>query len=179
VDWISLVDQLTSLDSEPEPAEQEDVHQSLILSMDDHHGEFLTHKDCIFYISMVDSSSSLDLEDLNLVIVGPTGYRYPVLQFTRLSDRVACTFRPLLPGTYVLSGFYRDVFHIQGSPSLLMISRDYQKQITRPILTLDVELMDSPSGLPSTSQEPSLESRKPWGVCCNTRTEQVILLSVI
>lgn len=162
-EWpTSLVNQVDELVADsPVSSSQRSSHlyKSMLLSIGSLEG-WRTGFNCTFSVYAAFPATTKDLEDLNIVLVGPGGMLTPMLQYTRLSDRIICTFVPLVPGPYTINAFYRSVFLIEGCPILLHVSRDYNKHPTRSIVDINT-LVDGHS------------SRKPWGIACNTRTEQV------
>jgi hypothetical protein len=168
VDWpSSLVEAVDRLllepSSTPPPSRRRDhLESSLFLTMDQQ--PLWTFRNLTITIYAEDPGTTRDIEDLNIVIVGPHGQHQPIIQYTLLSDRIICTFRPLVPGAYTINAFYRYLYLIVGCPILVNVSRQYQPS-PRSIVTMDLSSLDSTWDADS--------SRKPWGIACNTSTEQV------
>jgi len=155
--------------------EDSDQHRHLFLSTTTSSSRdcVVTSSDVTFFIFTdfkEGSSSSLDLTKLEITVVGPTGCLVSINQKTRLSDRIAVVCRPLIPGRHTIK-VYHGQRHIQGSPSELLVSKNYLDATNRrPIVTMDLELKPDPTNSPAAT---TLERRKPWGVACNANTEQV------
>ena len=103
----------------------------------------------------------MDLDKkLSVTIVGPSGHHLPILRMTNLWDRVASSFKPLLPGNYTINATVnaaarKDVV-VRGTPAIVTISRDYFSQPLRRIVSWDMD-----------------KETKPWGICNNPKTEQI------
>jgi tripartite motif-containing protein 71 len=162
LDWESLEDELERLLSS-------DEHRHLLtpspLPLDSYINYstsstqlFLCMKDVTFYVGAEGPATLRDLEQVAVTIMGPTGCSLPVLQFTSLSDdSVAVTFRPFLPGFHTIEVFH-GVEHIKGCPAQMLISRNYTESSLRAVVSWD--------------HRPVLQA-KPWGLSCNTNTEQL------
>ena len=126
-------------------------------------------EDCVFFIQL-GAGGTLELTTLNCFVTGPSGCRYPVTlsPVPRLHQH-RCVFRPLESGLHVGVVSFGP-FHLPGSPFHTMVTRDYSS-ITRPLVSLDVEL-DSSHSTPSNSSDP-IKVRKPWGITSNQNTEEV------
>jgi len=139
-------------------------------------GTNFTFSDCVFVIEGMGSKTVEDdgFEDcpsiLDIQIVGPSGQLCPI-EFDAYYDSLRCTFRPVEIGLHhgkVLS----EGKHVQGSPFNTIICRDYENVTEKwnPVVSMDIELT-------SIFEEDSLslEIKKPWGIACISKTEQIVV----
>ena len=141
----------------------------ITLSIGDHpHHLLKTQTDCHFYLKPQDPATTKDVQKIAITIVGPTEFSLPLINYTTLSDVVVGTFRPLLPGLHTIEAFY-GTHLLQGCPTQFLVSRNYEGPIRR-IISWDMEIPDSSSE--------AVQIRRPWGICCNTKTEQVGIILI-
>ncbi|XP_021954400.1 E3 ubiquitin-protein ligase TRIM71 [Folsomia candida] len=131
-------------------------HISLVLPFQ----SFLTSEDAMFLITAQKPATQQDLERLAIVIVGPNNVALPILNNTAVSeDGILYTFRSVIPGIHTIDIFHNAIHPIRGCPMQILFSRNYQRLTS--ILTW--ELPDKASS----------DICNPWGLCYNTKTEQL------
>lgn len=157
LDWEAVFNALDAFVPGPELNPDQDlaagavVHQPL--------GMQIRGQDISFWIERPSGWSTPFYTSLNFVVTGPSGTGYPGT-VTPTSDLnfFRCVFRSFELGLH-LGSVFCGTFLLQGSPFNTTLSRDYST-ITRPVISLDVEVQSN-------------QPRKPWGITCNTNTEQV------
>ncbi|OXA52489.1 protein lin-41 [Folsomia candida] len=158
VDWTSLSFELNRLLEESTPV---DIEDNISLSLPDQ--SFLTSEDATVLLTAQDPATQDDLKRLTIVIVGPNNnVALPILNCMDVGGSgILYIFRPVIPGIYTVTICHDATQPIRGCPLRIRFSRNYQPSIRR-ILTWNISDMEQSSGL-----------RNPWGICYNTKTEQL------
>ena len=123
-----------------------------------------------------------DLRELDVVIVGPGGFRYPVTVTETTCgpcSSLELTFLPLESGQYLVNAFYGP-YMLHSCPTTVTVRRGPVPVSRRPVVSFDVEIpavvnnKKSPNALPPVDDHKNkMTLRKPWGIAVNTRTEHV------
>ncbi|OXA53179.1 hypothetical protein Fcan01_12653 [Folsomia candida] len=158
VDWTSLSFELNRLLEESTPV---DIEDNISLSLPDQ--SFLTSEDATVLLTAQDPATQDDLKRLTIFIVGPNNtVPLPILNCMDVGGSgILYTFRPVIPGIHTVTICHDATQPIRGCPRRIRFSRNYQPSIRR-ILTWNISDM-----------EQSSELRNPWGLCYNTKTEQL------
>jgi len=151
VDRLLMTTRTTTTWEEEEDQDVDTKEKKKDITFDMPPQRFVTGTMATFYLMKEDEDKKLDV-----TIVGPTGHRLPLLRMTKLWDRVATSFKPLVPGIHtIIASTANDI--VTGTPAAVIFSRDYFSQPPlRRIVTWDMD-----------------KDRKPWGLCCNKKTEQI------
>ncbi|OXA53067.1 E3 ubiquitin-protein ligase TRIM71 [Folsomia candida] len=121
---------------------------------------FLIMKVAMFLLIAQKPATQQDLKRLAIVIVGPNNVNLPILTRTNVSGNgILYTFRPVFPGFHSIDIFHNAIHPIRGCPLKIVFSRNYRFLTS----VLDWELSD----------KARYDSCSPWGLCCNTKTEQL------
>lgn len=144
-----------------------------------------TMADSFFTVEVNSWMDAFDEEDFDgceeAWVVGPSGQPYEVIMerkarqeskfVSRRWTQFICKFRSYECGQHTCQLRMKHPRFKSPPPLSINISRKYQDSSTlRAIVTADIEISRS-----DTCLEVDYESRKPWGICSNTRTEQVIV----
>lgn len=124
-------------------------------------GRIYKGQDASFTIQL-GPNGHLNLSSVTTFVTGPSGHRCTV-KLEEEAQRFVCVFHPLENGLHVGSVFIGP-FHLPGSPFHVVVERNYENSIGRPIISMDMEVC---------SLEERFKVRKPWGITCNTSNEQV------
>jgi len=139
------------------------------LSWDMDHKQYITENDIKFSIQqlgLLPNEMQLNISVFRLIVSSPSGRLYPyeaklIRRPDNLSSKVNCSFRAIECGEYTIDVKFCEG-SIRGCPFNIYISRDYQTvRDRRPIVSWKIQDLDKS------------KSFKPWGLCCNTRTEQI------
>jgi len=106
---------------------------------------------------------------LNVVVLGPRRAMYPVKTTPgRKLSQITCSFVPKEVGTFTAFVDVEDSRMPKPKPLQFRIEKDYFEPDMKIYMTTDVT-----AGTPSAGT--GKVDRKMWGICCNTRTNEVIV----